>query len=84
MLLFLFISKRIGCPFNAGQAPRSLPTMGFEMHALKFIRSSLMQIDLLATTKRGVALKDVIDHFCGMQRGRAEPLLLPVGARYSR
>jgi hypothetical protein len=59
-------------------------TQIIEMLALKFIRSSLMQIDLLATVKRGVALKHVIDHFCGMQRGRAEPLLPPVGARYNR
>jgi hypothetical protein len=31
----------------------------------------------------GISLTDVIDHLNKMQRGRAEPLLLPVGARCS-
>ena len=32
----------------------------------------------------GISLTDLIDHLRKMQRGRAEPLLLPVGARCSR
>jgi hypothetical protein len=38
--------------------------------------------DALAAAKPGVALKDMIDHFeDGKRFGRAEPLLLRVGAR---
>ena len=40
--------------------------------------------DALAAAKPGVALKDMIDHFEGKRFGRAEPLLLPVGARCNR
>jgi hypothetical protein len=50
----------------------------------KFNGSILEQTDRPAATNRGAAFEDVIGYFYGMQFGRAEPPLLPIGARCSR